>query len=245
MKSGELTKKLFVFKAGSTLSELSAKKGDFEDWARDKMTGTPYTIEVINIQNGCEMPDYDQVAGLVITGSHDNVTEHKPWSERAAAWLPGLVERDIPTLGICFGHQLLAYALGGEVADTPYGDELGLLDIYLDPDANQDGLFGGLPATIQVLFAHSQSVLRLPQGAVRLASDKQGSNHAYRLEKQVWGVQFHPEFDAEVVRAYIEESRESLQAQGQNVDHLLETCVDSPYGVELFKRFVAVVNQQD
>ena len=53
------------------------------------------------------------------------VTEHREWTECAAWWLRGAVERKIPTLGICYGHQLLAYALGGEVGDNPNGLEAG------------------------------------------------------------------------------------------------------------------------
>ena len=67
--------------------------------------------------------------------------------ERAGrgAGCPGLVERGIPTLGICYGHQLLAHALGGEVGDNPNGREFGTVTVELTAEAADDPLLGGLP----------------------------------------------------------------------------------------------------
>ena len=139
------------------------------------------------------------VAGVVITGSHDMVTERQPWSEQAAAWLPGLVERGIPTLGICYGHQLLAHALGGEVGDNPNGREFGTVTVDLEAEAADDPLLGGLPARLPVQVCHTQSALTLPAGARRLAHGSRDANQAFVVGEAAWGVQFHPEFDAEVV----------------------------------------------
>ena len=82
---------LIILKTGSTLPELLARKGDFTDWISAGLDAGPTPIRIVDAQNGCELPAYEDVAGVVITGSHDMVSHRLPWSERAAAWLPGLV----------------------------------------------------------------------------------------------------------------------------------------------------------
>jgi GMP synthase (glutamine-hydrolysing) len=106
---------ILVIKTGSTLPSLLDRQGDFEDWVIAGLGVPRDQVQVANVQAGDVLPEPDDVAGVVITGSHSMVTDHEPWSERAAAWLRRAVVRQTPVLGICYGHQLLAYALGGEV----------------------------------------------------------------------------------------------------------------------------------
>ena len=162
-------RELIILKTGSTLPTLLARKGDFTDWIVAGLDAGSAAVRIVDAENGDALPAYDDVAGVVITGSHDMVTERQPWSERAAAWLPGLVERGIPTLGICYGHQLLAHALGGEVGDNPNGREFGTVTVDLTAEAADDPLLGGLPARLPVQVCHTQSALTLPAGARRLA----------------------------------------------------------------------------
>lgn len=78
--------------------------------------------------------------------------------------------------------------------------------------------------------AHSQAVLRLPQGASLLAASDQDPHSAFVFQGNAWGVQFHPEFDAEIVRAYIEDFQERLTAEGQDPHALAEECADTRFG---------------
>lgn len=57
------------------------------------------------------------------------VTDHGPWSEYTAMWLRETVEQHTPVLGTCYGHQMLAYALGGEVGNNPHGYETGTVNV--------------------------------------------------------------------------------------------------------------------
>ena len=89
-------RELIILKTGSTLPTLLARKGDFTDWIVAGLDAGSAAVRIVDAENGDALPAYDDVAGVVITGSHDMVTERQPWSEQAAAWLPGLVERGIP-----------------------------------------------------------------------------------------------------------------------------------------------------
>jgi GMP synthase (glutamine-hydrolysing) len=234
-------RKLIILKTGSTLPTLLARKGDFTDWIVAGLEADPTTVRIVDAQNGSELPAYDDITGVVITGSHDMVTERQPWSERAAAWLPGLVERGIPTLGICYGHQLLAHALGGEIGDNPNGREFGTVTVELTAEAEDDPLLGGMPARLPVQVCHTQSALTLPAAARRLAQGDRDPNQAFVVGDAAWGVQFHPEFDAEVVTTYIEHYAERLRAEGQNPAALSAACHDTPVGTTILQRFGEIV----
>jgi GMP synthase (glutamine-hydrolysing) len=169
-------RELIILKTGSTLPTLLARKGDFTDWIAAGLDTGSAAVRVVDAENGDALPAYDDVAGVVITGSHAMVTERQPWSEQVAAWLPGLVERGIPTLGICYGHQLLAHALGGEVGNNPNGREFGTIIVELEAAAADDLLLGGLPPSLPVQVCHTQSALTLPAGARRLAHGSREAN---------------------------------------------------------------------
>ena len=162
------------------------------------------------------------------------VTDHREWSERGAAWLKSVVSCCIPTLGVCYGHQLLAYALGGRVDYNPRGPEMGTTEISLLEPAFTDALLGGFPSTFKAHVCHAQSVLRLPPGAVRLAASTRDRNRAFRVDDCAWGVQFHPEFDADIMRAY---AAQDAVSGGNEV-------VEAPVSSQVLARFAQIVTRR-
>jgi GMP synthase (glutamine-hydrolysing) len=231
---------ILIIKTGSTLPGLKSRKGDFENWIMTGMRVSADEVTVVDVTAGEPLPPNGAFAGVVVTGSHSMVTEHTRWSEGVARWLALEVAAETPTLGICYGHQLLGYALGGTVEENPLGWELGTVEIKLEEPAARDELLGGFDTAIKVQSSHTQSVTRLPRKAIRLASSSRDANHAFRVGRTVWGVQFHPEFDCEIVQTYIEHCRKQLIAEGQNPDQLLRESEDTVYGAEILKRFARV-----
>ena len=234
---------ILVIKTGGTLPSLLASKGDFEHWTLAGMGIGDDQALIVDVRDGSPLPAYNEAAGVIVTGSHSMVTDHDDWSERTAAWLADAVEQ-VPILGICYGHQLLAYALGGQVGDNPNGHEYGTVEVRLNESTGQDKLLGGLSNPIKAHVSHTQSVLKLPAQARLLASSDMDPHQAFAVGECAWGVQFHPEFDAEVVRAYIHHSRSALLAEKQDPHRLIEQSTDTPYGSEILKRFVQFVNRR-
>lgn len=232
---------LLVLKTGSTFPELVAFKGDFEDWILQRMGLTRRDTSLVDVTTGELLPSYSAISGVVITGSHDMVTDGHAWNERAAFWLAGAVERRIPILGICYGHQLLAYACGGTVADNPQGREFGTVDIRLTAEAKADLLFENLPTSFPAHVCHTQSVLRLPPGSRLLASSARDGHQAFVLGDCAWGVQFHPEFDRETVQTYIRACTPVLREQGDDPVPLLRQCRETPQSSMLLKKFFGIV----
>jgi GMP synthase (glutamine-hydrolysing) len=175
---------------------------------------------------------------VLITGSGSMVTERLDWSERSAAWLREAAQAGTPLFGICYGHQLLAHALGGEVGYNPAGREMGTVDIQLHPHAAEDPLFGGLPERFPAQATHLQSVLRSPEGATVLAQSEQDGCHAFRWGQAAWGVQFHPEFSLTHMRGYVDAKHDALAREGRCPRRLSRSLSATPHARHVLRRFV-------
>lgn len=234
-------KPLLILKTGTTLPEIVDTYGDFEDWIARGLDFASEELELAKVYQGDPLPDPETFSGVVITGSSALVTEREDWSERSAAWLAGAVERETPILGICYGHQLLAHALGGRVERNPLGREIGTVEVHFDAGFEEDALLGGLPQQISVQVSHLESVVVLPKGAQHRAASSKDLNQAFAYGPCAWGVQFHPEFDADIVREYIKGRRSHLLEEGLDPKALSNGARDSEHGTQVLRRFAAIV----
>ena len=232
---------LLIVKVGGTFEALRTQRGDFEHWIADGLGTEALPLLVIDPRRGDTLPDPAEVSGVVVTGSHAMVSHREPWSETTAAWLARLVARGTPVLGICYGHQLLAHALGGEAGDHPLGAEVGTVTVTLDAAAATDPLLQGLPARFSANAVHWQSALRLPDGAVRLAASAHEPVHAFRVGGNAWGLQFHPEFDADAMRGYIDMLADGLRKEGADPAALRERVAPTDAAAGLLGRFARIV----
>lgn len=226
---------LVIVQPGQKLPTLAEVEGDFADWVIAGMGSDTDRVIRCRPQLGEALPPPEQVTAAVITGSGAMVTERTPWMRETEAWARELVARKTPLLGICFGHQLLAQALGGRVDDNPNGIEVGTVLTRLTPEASCDPLFAGWPTEARVQASHQQSVLRLPPGAVFLSSSEQDPHHAFRLGDRTWGVQFHPEFDARIAAAYEDYYAPRLDPAYRV--RAMTRRTDSPWGTKLLQNF--------
>ena len=156
---------------------------------------------------------------------------------RAEELLRQIVAARAPLLGICFGHQILAQALGGEVQRNPRGREMGTLSIERLPSSPAP-IFDGLPDRFEAQVTHIDSVVRLPPGAEPLARSALEDYQAIRFAEACYGVQFHPEMDAEVMRTYVESRRAVLGAEGFRVDEMLAAVREAEAGRQTLQNFV-------
>ena len=151
-------------------------------------------------------------------------------------WIPKLIEEEVPTLAICYGHQLLAKSLGGVSDYHKKGIEIGTVDISLEEDAKNDILFSKLENSFKAHTIHSQTVLKLPSNAVRLAFNQHDENHAFRVGNYAWGVQFHPEFDKNIMNLYIKEVSNHQDLETEELIVLSEETIVSTKIIKEFER---------
>jgi len=228
-------KPLLIVKTGTTLESLLGL-GDFEDWICAGMGVGRASVAVIEVFEGESLPDPARHSAIVVTGSPAMVSDREPWSERTADWLREAHGSQIPTLGICYGHQLIAHALGGSVGPNPRGREVGTTPLTLEGAAHVDPLFAGLADELHVHMSHFEAVLRLPDGARLLGTTEQDPNAVFSIGS-CWGIQFHPEFDAEIMRGYLTNRRDELEAEGIDTDRRLAAVAECPDGPSLLRRF--------
>ena len=162
-------------------------------------------LDVRALDRGETLPDdlaeHDGV--VVLGGSMGALDDHiAPYLPAVRALLRTAVAEEVPTLGICLGHQLLAAANGGTIARNPLGPEIGAQLVAKRSAAATDPLFASLPITPDVIQWHYDEVAKLPPGAIQLASSPGCDQQAFRLGRLAWGVQFHIETTPETVRAW-------------------------------------------
>lgn len=231
-------KPVLIVKTGETYPFISGPYGDFDQMIIQRSGRSNRHFNVCSPFIGDSLPEPAGFSGIIITGSHDMVTDNRDWSRRIEKWVLNVLDKKIPLLGICYGHQLMARAAGGMVGNNPSGMEFGTVNITLSPEASKDSLFNSFPIVFKAQACHTQSVLRLPPKAILLASSAMDRHHAFILGDNAWGVQFHPEFDDHIMRLYIDAFSTALDRQDTGVKGLTETVEPTPKSEDVLKIFV-------
>ena len=137
-------------------------------------------------------------SALIVLGGamHIHQTEQNPFLAEELVLVRACLRAEAPVLGICLGAQLLAAAAGGEVYKR-VEPEIGWLPVDI---VTPDPLMAGVSSPFVCLEWHDYS-FRVPPGALCIAA-RQDGEQAFRLGRRAWGVQFHPEVDAEVVERW-------------------------------------------
>lgn len=160
-----------------------------------------WTWDTVELDAGETVPDLSAYDMMVVMGGPQDV-----WQEDTYPWLIAekaairkfVVDLGRPYLGICLGHQLLAAAIGGEVAlgKTP---EVGLLTVKQTQAGLNDRIFRGISDPIDVLQWHGAEVVSLPDDAHVLASSDACAVQAFRYRDNAYGFQFHVEIMEQTV----------------------------------------------
>ena len=229
---------LLIVQTGRTHGHIRQRLGDFDDWIAAGLRAGGAEVRVHDATaSGSPPPAPNTLAGIVLTGSHAMVSDREPWSEALVPWLQQAVALQTPLLGICYGHQLLAHALGGVVAHHPEGVEIGTVRVQRHAAAQTDPLLGTLPDTFDAQATHWQSVRQLPPGAVLLAGNAFEPHHAFRVGSCAWGVQFHPEFSAAALGAYLDGLDTTLARAGRDAVQIRAGLKDTPEAASVLPVF--------
>ncbi|MBB3228025.1 GMP synthase (glutamine-hydrolyzing) [Luteibacter sp. Sphag1AF] len=231
-------KPVLIIRTGRAPDVISERHGDFPRWFQLGLRLRDANVRVIDVENGDALPNPDACAGAVLTGSASMVTERLPWSERTAGWIRDAMDVDLPMMGVCYGHQLMSHALGGRVDYLEGGREMGTIPLSRTTHAADDLLARHLPPQFHAHATHEQSVLELPRGARSLATSARDPHHLVRYGQHAFSTQFHPEFSAEVMRAYIRRKHDTLQKEGRAPDQLLASVVPTPEATSLLRGFL-------
>ena len=196
-------------------------------------------------------PTLDEVDGVVLFGSTYNVehADEQPFIKDVRELTLETIDRGLPFLGVCFGSQILAWALDADV-DKAAVREVGFEPIRTQPAAVTDPLLGHYRDGAMVLQWH-EDTFELPTGADMLATGDQVRNQAFRFGERTWGVQWHLEVDRAELDGWLEtfSAKADLQTEwGKSADDVRSEAdrfltAHEERGRELFTRFVGVMRE--
>jgi GMP synthase (glutamine-hydrolysing) len=227
---------LLLIQTGEAPDALLPRFGGFADWFRTAMRLHATQMSVVRVDEGEDLPHPHDIAGAVITGSAAMVTDRADWSERTATWIRCAMDSALPLFGVCYGHQLMAHALGGRVGWLPAGREIGTHAVSRSEPGVADWP-EGLHASFPAHTTHRQSVLEPPPGAEVLGRSERDPHQLLRYAQNTLSTQFHPEFTVEVMRAYITARADLLREEGTDPDALAAAVVETTAARALLERF--------
>ena len=194
------------------------------------------------VRHYTELPSLAEIAkldGIVVSGSPRDAWGDDPVNDQMCALVDACLGHSVPFLGVCYGHQILGRTLGARVGRHPEGLQLGPVTMHLTPAGEQDPLFSGVEASFEALSGHADYVAELPAGAVHLAFGGVTEVQAFRYGSSVYGVQFHPEMNADILR-FLWQAR--IEDWGDRVPFDLGQRVasihDTPVAPRVLKNFV-------
>lgn len=186
------------------------------------LTEAGCTLEVCRPYAGDGLPALTSYDGVLVLGGEMGANDDSVgWLPPLKAALRDVVADRTPLLAICLGHQLVAVALGGEVAPSPHGQTVGLTDVVWTDAAVDDDWVAGRTGDEVAIHWNNDVVTRLPDGAVVLARSPDGEAQVVRFGPRAWGIQAHPEVDADVVRHWAVTERDEHVSLGRDPDAVL------------------------
>jgi len=237
-------KNIYILKTGKTFQTIQNKLGDFDDWIIYHVEKFTKNIKVINIFDNEKLPSLNNAEGFIITGSHNMVSDELDWSLKLEKYIRKINLKNIPLLGICYGHQLISKALGGKSNFNKKGIEIGKVKINNRNTSLGDLLFRSFPKQFYAFETHYQSIIKLPANAVILASNHKDKHQAVRFSKYIWGVQFHPEFNQNIMQEYIFNQEKSLNKLGFNINKLLLNVNKCETSNKILSNFIKIIKNK-
>jgi len=173
---------------------------------RDFLAEDGIAWDAVELDEGQAIPDLERYDQLWVMGGPMDVWEEdrNPWlvAEKRAI-REAVLDRGMPYLGVCLGHQLLAASLGGRVGKAERA-EVGVLDVALTKAGRADPLFAGIEDRFKALQWHGAEVQAPPPGAVVLAQSPLCAVQAMRIGARAYGMQYHCEILPETVSEWAE-----------------------------------------
>ena len=205
-----MSARIGILKPGSTFADMILRFGDYDAWFRRALGDD---VECVVHEPGTRLPDPESAEGWIVTGARDSVTSPGPGTGSLLDWIRDVARREVPLLGVCYGHQVVCEALGGRIERHPGGWEIGTTEVELTAAGREDPLFAGLPDRFRVQTTHEDYAALLPPDATLLAVNPHTEAQAIAVGPTVRGVQFHPEVTEEIARDFVDRRRHLVAAE--------------------------------
>lgn len=224
---GNGSKTIGILKTGEIHGSLLDKHGHYVEMFRDFLTRTDAEINVegYSVVDGVFPESFKSCDGWLITGSRFGVYDDLPWMEPLKVFIREAIENDVPVVGICFGHQIMAEAMGGKVIKSELGWGVGVHSYKINKKAEWMD-----PKKDDVLIhaMHQDQVATLPKDSEALAQSEFCRYAAISYKDKALSFQGHPEFSREYERDLIflrkdtipkERAEKAIASLSQEVDN--------------------------
>lgn len=153
----------------------------------------------------------DECHSWIITGSPASSYADEEWIHKLSQFIRDCHAKKIKMLGICFGHQLIAHALGGKVVNSDKGWGFGVRDFEVSKSTHW--MTPALEKECSLLFYHQDQVTKLPPGATHLAGDDFCEIQMYSIDEHVFSIQGHPEFTRDYSKLRIDNQKDNISKE--------------------------------
>ena len=187
-----------------------------------------FEFKTFNILDDEFPKDHLECDGWIVTGSPHGVYEDHSWIPTVSRLINNVYEANLPIFGVCFGHQLIAQALGGHVEKSEKGWGLGLHTYQVN---NKPEYMSNLSEEVTLNICHQDQVLRPPQGATVYAKSEFCENAGFYIKDKVLTMQAHPEFLVDFTKALLA-ARRDVTIPKEFVDPALVGLKNNPDSVQ-------------
>lgn len=204
--------KICLLKCGSVISDLQKIHGDYDDMFRNffKNNNVNITLDVYKVFDGEYPENLSKYDGFLSSGSLASVYDDDPWIKVYRQFIKDLYDKEYKHAGICFGHQMIAHALGGKVERARQGWGMGIKKTTVKKYISW--MNSRYINEFNLIFSHQDQVVELPPHATIIAANEHCPVSMFTVSGHFLGIQAHPEFTREYSRASIESRRKTVDA---------------------------------
>ncbi len=223
--------KIGILQTGHSPQEMKHSHGNYDEMFYKLLEGQGFSFENFPVLDGIFPDSADQAEGWLITGSKFGVYEEHGWIPPLEDLIRQIHARGLPMVGVCFGHQIIAQALGGKVEKFAGGWAIGRTEYDIDGKA------------LALNAWHQDQVVGLPEGARVLGGNAFCKNAVLAYGNTIWTIQPHPEFDAAFIDGLIKHRGRGV-VPDQQLDHA-NSQLDAPiHNAEIAHQIAAFFKEE-
>ena len=222
--------KIGILLVGRASEDLVDKYGTYAEMLINLINSDEklFEFKTFNILDGIFPLNHNDCDGWIVTGSPHGVYEEHSWIPIVSQLIKDIYDNKLPIFGVCFGHQLIAQALGGNVEKSTKGWGLGLHTYQIN---NKTNYMGNLSSEVTLNICHQDQVLNPPNGATVYAKSDFCENAGFYIKDKVLTMQAHPEFLVDFIKDLLT-ARRDVTIPKQFVDPALIGLKSHPDSVQ-------------